>query len=206
MAEAAYALDELGAEGVVLFANAEGAYLGDPRFEPLLAELDRRRAVVYIHPSHLHGAVADGIPPYIGDYLLDSTRTAVSLVRSGAVRRWPDITFVLSHGGGFIPFAAHRLAMTMSYDSDRTVDELLADLRTFHVETAQAASPVSLPCVLDFFGVDRVLFGTDWPHVTDRGAAYFTSHYDRYPLSDADRAAIDSGNARRLLPRYADAR
>lgn len=204
--EAAYALDELGAQGVVLFANAEGAYLGDPRFEPLLAELDRRHAVVYVHPSHLEGPAADGIPPYIADYLLDTTRTAVSLVRGGAVRRWPNITFILSHGGGFIPFAAHRLAMTMSYDSDRTVEELLADLKTFHVETAQAASPVSLPCVLDFFGADQVLFGTDWPHVTDRGADYFTAEYDRYPLTDAERDAIDSGNARRLLPRFADVR
>ncbi|MFB7085214.1 amidohydrolase family protein [Streptomyces sp. NPDC056296] len=134
--------------------------------------------------------------------LLDTTRTAVSLVRNGAVRRWPNITFVLSHGGGFVPFAAHRLAMTMSYDSDRTVEDLLADLKSFHVETAQAAGPLSLPCTLEFFGPDHVLFGTDWPHVTSRGAAYFTDHYDRCPMTDADRDAIDSGNARRLLPRY----
>lgn len=204
VAEAGYALDDLGAEGVGLFANAEGAYLGDPRFEPLLAELDRRHAVVYVHPCQLHGSAAEGMPPYIADFLLDTTRTAVSLVRSDAVRRWPNITFILSHGGGFIPFAAHRLAMTMSYDSDRSVEELLADLQTFHVETAQAASPVSLPSVLEFFGAGHVLFGTDWPHVTDPGAAYFTGHYDRHPLSDADRDAIDSGNARRLLPRYAE--
>jgi len=64
----------------------------------------------------------------------------VSLVRSGAIRRYPHIIFVLPHGGGFIPFAAHRLAMTMTFDSDRTVEELLADLRTFHVDTAQAVA------------------------------------------------------------------
>lgn len=202
IAEACYALDTLSADGVGLFANADGAYLGDARFEPLLAELDRRHAVVYVHPSQLRGGAADGIPAYIADYLLDTTRTAVSLVRSGALRRHPNIRVILSHGGGFVPFAAHRLAMTMTYDSDHTVEELLAGLRSFYVETAQAASPTSLPAVLAFFGAGHVLFGTDWPHVTDAGAAYFTASYDNYPLDAADRAAIDDGNARRLLARH----
>lgn len=202
IAEAEYALDELHADGVILLANIDGHYLGDPRFEPLLAELDRRRATVFVHPSKLPGPPAEGVPPYIADFLLDTTRTAVSLVRGGAIRRFPNISFILSHGGGFIPFAAHRLAMTMTFDSDRTVEDILADLRSFHVDTAQASSPTSTPSVLSFFGAEKVLFGTDWPHASDAGVAYFTSRYDEFDLGDADRQRIDSGNARDLLPRY----
>jgi len=202
LAEAEYALDELRADGVILLANVGGRYLGDPEFDPLLAELDRRRAVVFVHPSKLPGEPAAGIPPYIADFLLDTTRTAVSLVRAGAIQRYPDITFILSHGGGFIPFAAHRLAMTMTFDSDRGIEDFLTDLRSFHVDTAQAASPTSMPAVLSFFGPDKVLFGTDWPHASDPGVAYFTGRYGELELSRPDRVAIDSGNARRLLPRF----
>lgn len=127
----------------------------------------------------------------------------MSLVRSGAIRRYPHIIFVLPHGGGFIPFAAHRLAMTMTFDSDRTVEELLADLRTFHVDTAQAVSPASLPWVLSFLGIDHVLFGTDWPHASDPGIAHFMANYAQIALDETDRAAVDEDNARRLLPRFA---
>ncbi|MFJ2829349.1 amidohydrolase family protein [Streptomyces sp. NPDC087263] len=200
MTEAAHALDNLGAEGVVLSVNAEGAYLGDPRFAPLLAELDRRHAVVYIHPSHLEGPAAEGIPPYVADYLLDTTPTVVSLVRGGAVRRRPNITFILSHGGGFVPFAAHRLAMTMSYDSDRTVEELLADLKTFHVETAQAANPVALSSILGFFGADHVLWGaSSSPWTTPSSATRACSHFEQANLPQESKNKIAHENAERLL-------
>jgi predicted TIM-barrel fold metal-dependent hydrolase len=201
--ELGYAMDELGASGVILLANVEGTYLGDSRFALLLAELDRRAAVVFVHPAQLPGPPAAGIPPNIADFLLDTTRTAVSLVRADAIRRYPHIRFILSHGGGFIPFASGRLAMTMTFDSPRTVEDLTADLRSFHVDTAQAVSPASMPSILSFFGADHVLFGTDWPHASDAGVAYFTRNYAEASMAPDDRAAIDRGNALRLLRRPA---
>ncbi|MFD9667193.1 amidohydrolase family protein [Rhodococcus sp. NPDC059968] len=203
IAEAAYALDELGADGVILLANIGGTYLGDPAFEPLLTELDRRGTTVFVHPSKLPGPSAEGIPPYIADFLLDTTRTAVSLVRSGALGRHPNLDFILSHGGGFVPFAAYRLAMTSTFDADRTVDEFLGDFRRFHVDIAQASSPTALPTVLEFFGSDHVLFGSDWPHASDKGVAYFRTLYDELGLDSALRAGIDHKNASRLLRRNA---
>ncbi|MCF7553639.1 amidohydrolase family protein [Pseudonocardia sp. WMMC193] len=202
LAETAYAFDELHADGLILLANVGGRHLGDPEFEPLLAELDRRRAVVFVHPSTLPGPAVGGIPPYIADFLLDTTRTAVSLVRADALRRHPGITFILSHGGGFLPFAAHRLAMTSTFDSDRTVEDFLADLASFRVDTAQTSSPTSLPAVLEFFGADQVFFGTDWPHASDSGVAYFTRRFAEFDLDDATRRSIECDNARALLPRF----
>src|SRR5262245_46331976 len=85
--EATYALDELGAAGVILLANTRGRYLGAPEDEPLLAELDRRHAVVFVHPAELPGPSVEGIPPFAADFLLDTTRAAYRLVHGGAVRR-----------------------------------------------------------------------------------------------------------------------
>lgn len=201
IAEAQYCLDELDADGLVLLANIGGRYLGDPLFDPLLAELNRRRTTVFVHPSTLPGVPVDGIPPYIADFLLDTTRAVVSLVRGNAVRRYPDITFILSHGGGFVPFAAHRLAMTMTLDSDRKVEDILADLASFHVDTAQAGSRTAIPAMLDFFGAGNVHFGTDWPHASDRGASYHTGTFNALDLDANVRQAIESGSTRALLPR-----
>lgn len=99
----AYALDELSADGVCLLANNDGTYLGDPSFEPLLAELDHRAAVVFVHPAALPAPPVPGIPPFAVDFLLDTTRAAVNLVLQDVPRRFPNLKIILSHGGGFVP-------------------------------------------------------------------------------------------------------
>lgn len=88
LSELAHAYDELDADGVMLLANAKGTYLGDPSFEPLMADLDRREAVVFIHPSQLPGGAGpEGIPAYTADFLLDTTRAAINLSRNGVLDR-----------------------------------------------------------------------------------------------------------------------
>ena len=114
VAAAAWALDELGADGVMLLANSGGVYLGDPRLEPVMAELDRRAAVVFVHPAALPDAAVAGIPPFAVDFLLDTTRAAANLVRHQVPQRYPRLRFVLAHGGGFLPFASHRIALTLA--------------------------------------------------------------------------------------------
>ena len=117
--EVAYAFDTLGADGVVLLANNRGTYLGDESFDPLFDELQRRAAVVFVHPSVPPGLdPIDGIPPFMADFLLDTTRAAVNLARSGTLERCPDVTVILSHAGGFIPYAAYRLARAASGRDD----------------------------------------------------------------------------------------
>src|SRR5262249_42871416 len=148
--EATYALDELGAAGVILLANTRGRYLGAPEDEPLLAELDRRHAVVFVHPAELPGPRIDGIPPFAVDFLLDTTRAAYRLVHSGAVRRHPNLRIILSHAGGFLPYASHRIAAAMVAQGGRSPGEELEDLRSFYFDTALSGSPAALPSVLAF--------------------------------------------------------
>jgi predicted TIM-barrel fold metal-dependent hydrolase len=109
VAEAERALDERGGDGVVLLANNRGVYLGTGGQDPLFRALEDRVAVVFIHPAELPGPAVDGIVPFAADFLLDTTRAAYLLVRNRVVSRYPNIRFILSHAGGFVPYASHRM-------------------------------------------------------------------------------------------------
>ncbi|RSM77785.1 amidohydrolase [Kibdelosporangium aridum] len=201
LAEAAYALDELAADGVILLANVRGAYLGDPAFDPLMDELDRRSAVVFVHPSHLPGPGVEGIPAFLADFLLDTTRAAINLVRHGAMDRWPNLRIILSHGGGFVPYAAHRFAYTRLEGSPSPAD-FLAALGRFHFDTALSSSPAALPSLLSFAQPGHVMFGSDWPYAPVRSVRHFEGEWTGYDgVSEPVRAAVDRRNAERLFPR-----
>ena len=200
MAELARALDELRADGVVLLANNRGVYLGDPLLDPVFDELQRRKVVAFIHPSTLPGlAPIDGIPAFVADFLLDTTRAAVNLCRSGTVERCPDVRMILSHAGGFVPYAAMRLSQAAS-PTGNPVDGLDL-LGRFYFDTALSGSPFALPSLLAFARPGHVLFGTDWPYAPDSAVAAFTGLYETYALDDGQRASIDRGAAEALLPR-----
>ncbi|MFI6347140.1 amidohydrolase family protein [Streptomyces sp. NPDC050560] len=200
--ELSYALDELSADGVILLANYGGVYLGDPHFEPLFAELDRRGAVVFVHPTAPPGPPVPGVPPFSADFLLDTTRAALNLVRHGVVARYPRLRMILSHAGGFVPYAAHRIASLTEGAGGHTTtrEDFLADLRSFWFDTALSAGHDTLPTLLEFAGPSRVLYGSDWPYARGDNAQYFTAQLDSYGLTDEQRAAVNRGNALALLP------
>lgn len=203
IAEAAHAFDHLGADGVVLMANVGGRYLGDPEWESLMAELDRRAAVVFVHPSALPAEPVDGIPPYAADFLLDTTRAAINLARVGTFERYPRLRIILSHAGGFVPWAAERIALSCAPGG--TQKDGLARLRKFWFDTALSSSPYALPSLLAFADPQRITFGSDWPYARLENARHFARSLDRFPLADAQRAAIHRGNAEQLFPRLAAA-
>lgn len=202
--EIAHSYDELNVDGVVLLANSRGHYLGDPIFDPVMAELERRAAVVFVHPSELPGPSVAGIPPFAADFLLDTTRAATNLVLHGVTRRYPRIKFILAHAGGFVPYASHRIAAAITAETGRSPLECLEDLSGFYFDTALSSSPAALPSLLAFARPGHVLFGSDWPFAPELGVAYFAGQFDAYPDIDAaDRAAINRANALDLFPRLA---
>jgi predicted TIM-barrel fold metal-dependent hydrolase len=200
LAELAYAFDTLRSDGVVLLANSRGVYLGDPRFDPLFGELNRRKAVVFVHPSALPGVEPlPGVPAFVADFLLDTTRAAIGLARSGTLERCPDLNVILSHAGGFVPYAAYRIAMAASVTANPL--EGIARLKRFHFDTALSSSPTALPSLLAFAERDRVLFGSDFPYAPAGAVAAFSRLYEAFPLSDVQRASIDRNAGERLFPR-----
>ncbi len=198
--ELAHAFDQLHADGVVLLANSRGIYLGDRAFDPLFDELNKRKAVVFVHPSHLFGVdPLQGVPPFIVDFLLDTTRAAVRLAGSGTLDRCPDLKVILSHAGGFVPYAAYRIAGAAS--PKRDFADGLAQLKKFYFDLAISGSPTALPSLMTLAQPDHVLYATDWPYATDAIVGAFTGMYEGYSFSAAQRASIDRSNAEALFPR-----
>jgi predicted TIM-barrel fold metal-dependent hydrolase len=199
--ELSYAFDTLGADGVVLLANNRGTYLGDTSFDPLFDELQRRAAVVFVHPSPLPGLdTIEGIPAYIADFLLDTTRAAVNLARTGTLERCPDVKIILSHAGGFVPYAAYRLAVAAGNDD---FFHGLTLLQGYYFDIALSGSPAALPSLLAFAQPGRVTYGSDWPYAPDFAVEGFTGMYEGYEIDDLTRASIDRGAAEQLFPRLA---
>ncbi|MEV0170167.1 amidohydrolase family protein [Streptomyces sp. NPDC050803] len=199
-AEAARALDTLGADGVTLLANTHGTYLGADGQDPLWRTLNDRRAVVFVHPAELPAPPVENIPPFAADFLLDTTRAACLLVRNGVPRRYPDIRFVLSHAGGFVPYASHRMAVAIAGETGGSPLDVLDDFRSFYYDTALSSSPAALPSLLAFARPGHVLFGSDWPFAPAIAAQYFASGLDT-ELDAATLTAVNRANAEALFPR-----
>jgi predicted TIM-barrel fold metal-dependent hydrolase len=208
LTEAEYALGSLHADGVVLLANNDGRYLGEPEFEPLLEFLHRRQAVVFIHPSELPGPAVPGIPTFAADFLLDTTRAAISLILSGAMEKYSGIKFLLAHAGGFAPYIASRILLTMLNNRDLALSALAAltdakqsILRRFYYDLALSASPTTLPTLLEVADPRRITYGTDFPFAPSMAIGLLNAQYENYRLQPSLRAAIDRGNAESLFPR-----
>ncbi len=204
VAEAVRALDVLRADGIVLLANNAGTYLGQDGQDELFAALDSRSAVVFVHPAELPGPAVPGVLPWATDFLLDTTRAAYLLVRNEIRRRFPNIRFILSHAGGFVPYASHRMALAIMADTGRAAADSLADLAGFYFDTALSSSPAALPTLLAFAEPGHVTFGSDWPFAPVGVAQLFAAGLEAYPGLDADaRADVERNNALALFPRLA---
>ena len=206
VAEVVRSLDELHADGVVLLANAAGVYLGQDGQDDLFAALDARSAVAFIHPAELPGPAVDGVPPFATDFLLDTTRAAYLLVRNGIRRKYPNIRFILSHAGGFVPYASHRMAVSILGDTGQSLGDSLDDFASFYFDTALSSSAAALPSLLAFAKPGHVTFGSDWPFAPVAAGKLFAAGLETYPGLDADaRGAIERTNALALFPRFGTA-
>jgi predicted TIM-barrel fold metal-dependent hydrolase len=171
--ELAYALDTLKAGGAFLPTSFIDKYIGDPAFVPLLEELNRRKVTVYTHPTDAAcciGIIPNLVPNTI-EYGTDTSRMIMSLIVNDAPKKFPDIKWIFSHAGGTLPFLVERV---VGNDGDLTevlkrpaeVGSRLAMLRGFYYDTAQTANSVAMTALKQVVGIDRIVFGTDFPYST----------------------------------------
>lgn len=205
VAEAGRALDRLGARAVKLPSNANGIYLGNPCLAPLLEELDRRSAVVVVHPTAPAGAPPDCFTAQVKplfEFLADTTRSVIDLVFSGAIERWPHIRWVVPHCGSFLPELAHRMAGIQSLLAPRglvpTVD-VLADLRGLWFDLAGDAQPVMVEALLKVADPSHLVLGSDYPYTPAPRALGNLRSLEKDPLLDGQMEAVLHDNAARLL-------
>jgi predicted TIM-barrel fold metal-dependent hydrolase len=206
--EAAYALDTLQADGVHMWTSYGDKWLGHPSFTPLLEELNRRKAVVYTHPTTAAccGALVPEAPVAMIEYGTDTTRTIASLVFSGATNRFPDIRWIFSHAGGTMPFLVERFLFQADVQSrnpegaKKIPNGVLAELKRLHFDTAQSSNPYALSSLTRLVSMSQILFGTDFPYRTTAEHVKGLADCGLFTATDLD--AIGRGNAARLLPRY----
>jgi predicted TIM-barrel fold metal-dependent hydrolase len=208
LVELAYALDKLKLDGVVLFSNANGVYLGDTRFEPVFAELERRGAVVFVHPTASPDPSAHhlGLPDSLIDFTADTTRAVAQMHYSNRFARTPSVKYIFSHAGGTAPYLAGRWAIVDEMNVIPGGEErgTAADtLRRLYWDTALSYSDPILRMLRDVIGLDQVLFGSDFPYLRRDLAVNCVQRLEQtVELTADERTGVMSGNAIKLFPRF----
>lgn len=205
--EIRYALDELQTDGVTLFTRyGDGNYyLGHPDIRPIWEELDRRSAVVFVHPTHAvdTNLVNKMLPQPFIDYPHETTRTAVDLITTDTVRKYSNCKIILSHAGGTLPYLAVRPAVA-GKDSglcNMTPEHFLENARMFYYDLALTDSTFALPLLRKFALPDHILYGSDFPYAPVPSIKFFSEGLAQAKDSGSDTDKIKHGNALKLFPR-----
>ena len=201
--ESTYALDVLGADGIAMLTSYDEKWPGDPVFAAFFDELNRRRAVVFVHPTGTTccSSVLPGVSEATVEYLFNTTRAMISLLINGTFTRCPNIRFIFTHCGGTMPMAADRLVRNIAERPDvaaRFPRGPLYELRRQYFDVTSSTSEPTLTALLRFAPAQNVLFGTDYPYVP---MAVTAAGLRAAKITSAERAAIDGSNARAFLPR-----
>lgn len=202
LAEIAYGLDTLNAQGVGMMTSYGTKYLGDPTFTPVMEELDRRKATVFVHP--LQPACCTNVVPKVPDivveYGTETSRTVASLLMNHTTIRYPNIRFIFSHGGGDVPYLTFRFARMVSGDAELMKAEpggAIALIRKLYFDTAQAWNQYSLPSLTALMPPERIVFGSDFPAASPLDTV---NGLKASGLSAAALAKIEWQNAHALMP------
>jgi 6-methylsalicylate decarboxylase len=203
--EIEYAADTLKADGFKLQTSYEDKWPGDPAFAPVFAELNRRKAVIFFHPT-VPGCCTNLLPdlnPPLIEYPFDTTRAILSLVFGGTVSRCPDIRFIFAHGGGTVAMLAHRIAGLITKREDlaaRLPDGVINEFRKLYFDIVSVTNPPAMAALRKLTTVSKLLFGTDIPYVS---AELTVSGLRDMGFSAEELRAIESGNALTLMPSLA---
>lgn len=208
-----HALDTLGADGLILMSSQNGIYVGDRRGDPLWAEMDRRGAVVLVHPAR--PAFVDTLTMKIWgsiiEYPFETTRVAAFLIYNEVMRRYPNIKWILAHAGGCLPYLSFRLVLMEEQDiaapefSRRVPEGAAPYVGRFYYDTAISGSEAALPSLMAVAGPGHVLYGSDWPyidrHTVERQTETLTTWQGFTPETFR---AVERDSALALFPRFRD--
>jgi len=203
LSEMGRALDQLGCVGVLVTSNIAGRYLDAPEFEPFWAEVARRRTPVFMHPAN-SPSYRDDQPPTLLSFPFDTTLSAYKLVHCDLFERFPELTLVLAHLGGTLPYLARRIDIAFDcpgfYGSCPKPRRRPSEtMRKLYVDTALGWNRGAFECACELVGLEHIVFGTDY---FIRGTNFMErtrEFIDSMGLKPAARELIYSENAARLL-------
>lgn len=202
--EIEYALDVLKADGICLLTSYGDKWLGDPAFATVLDELNRRKAIVYVHPTAPNCCrdLMSYVPQALTEFPHDTTRTVTSLLYTGSFGRLRDIRFIFSHAGGTVPMLAGRIAQLGRRKdlAEKVPQGVEYELKRLYYEIANSANRSAMSALMNLVPTSQIMFGSDYPFVP---LATTAEGLTRLGLSTAEVQAIGRDNAIRLLPRFA---
>jgi 6-methylsalicylate decarboxylase len=202
--ELEYALDTLKLDGVVLLSNVEGRYPGDPLFDELFSELNRRKAVVFLHPTvpAINSELKLDLPPFLIEFVFDTTRAITNLIYSGTLERCQDIRFIVAHAGGTVPYLAYRISLgqIMLQGAPQGV---MTYLKQFYYDTALSVMPNALRSLCELVDASHILFASDYPFAPEVATFFAVQSIQNFDGFDQQaRIAIERESALALFPRF----
>lgn len=214
--EVPYALDELDADGFVVMTNFGGRYLGHKDFDQIFDELNKRKAVVFMHPttpclpSGTPATPITDFPRPMFEFLFDTARAVINLFLSGTVSRCPDVKFIVPHMGGTFPPLINRFAAIGSLlklpNVDPNVSQVWVKERLntqFYFDTAGWAFPDQIKGLLEYVTVDRMLYGSDFPFTNAKAVGMLSKDHDQHLPEvfpdEEDRKKLVNKNALKLF-------
>jgi 6-methylsalicylate decarboxylase len=211
--EIEYALDTLKADGFGISTSYGDMWLGDPQLRPIFEEMNRRKAVVYVHPNDAPCCTPatltyekQGISgPWI-EWPMNTARTILSLMANGNTRQFSGVRFIFSHGGGVMPLLLSRVAGFTDWAAvgpeklhEMFPDGIESEFRKFYFEGAQAYAPENMGALMKLVPASHILFGTDYNRFP---ISHSVKLFESLKLSSGVRRAIERDNAVTLLPRW----
>ncbi len=200
--EIAYALDVLKADGIGLMTSVGDKWPGDPSYAAIFDELNRRKAVVYVHPTgpDCCRALMPYVTPNLIEYPQDTARAITSLLFSGTLLKQRDIRFLFSHAGGTLPVLAGRISQlaTPKDHAEKMPQGLDHELQRLYYDVANSANRAAIGALTAIVPLSQVMLGSDYPYVP---IGVTNDGLNDLGLSAVDLAAVRRGNALKLLPR-----
>ncbi len=203
--EIAYGMDVLKAQGVGMMTSYGSKYLGDPAFTPVMAELNRRKATVFVHPLQpacCTNLVAN-VPDVVVEYATETSRTVGSLLMNHTTINYPDIRFIFSHGGGAVPFLVARFQRMVGGDPalmKAFPQGAVPAIQALYFDTAQAWNPYSMAALTKLMPPERIMFGSDFPAASPLDTV---NGLRAFGLSEAALERIERRNALDILANLA---
>lgn len=210
--EAIYALDVLKADGIVVETNHDGVYLGDPCMMPFYDELNRRNAVMFIHPTSPACSCCERLdsmfPRPMMEFLFDTTRTVSDLIWSGAIDRYENMRVIVPHAGAALTGFLNRLEkFRFLMDSpSEPPPSFKAAMKKLHFDLAGVPVPHLLRELLDVADPERIHYGSDYPFTPAEVCENLMTEIENTPLLNKQMLrAMFTENAQALFPQFAEA-
>jgi 6-methylsalicylate decarboxylase len=201
--EIEYAFDTLKVDGLGLVTNYGDKWPGDKAFAPVFDELNRRKAVIYFHPTAAPAfeGLLPGIPSPMLEFPMDTVRAITSMMFGGTLSRCADARYIFSHAGGTLPMLAGRIESIARNRKDLSAmvpNGVMHEIKRLYYDIAGVAHPIAFNAAYQLVGASQMLLGTDYPFWDPTLASTTLAKLVPDPT---ERRAIERDNALKLLPR-----